>query len=306
MAEPAAPTAPPAHDPAPAPTPPGAAAPPPSEAASAATAALLLRLLPAGGPTAAAAVASGSGRDERPATATAGGAAAGGAAAATAGAGAAGAAATAVPMRWSREELAELSGRSDPSCVPPPGADPTAYEVAFSKYNPTPGVQAGEGVGKMLKGKGLTLSMRLCKQQRAVIMRVCVCVCARARASAGVQGICCFNFAWSLLLPANHPPTHPPIHTRSPTHPRHAQAPVARASWLCRPTTTPSTPRRGRGRRGGGVRSTCRCCSPTAASCQVGDCCVCPCVCQQACAGSGTHMYGLSQVGYMLLCTCTG
>eukprot|EP00198_Chlamydomonas_reinhardtii_P006751 XP_001696087.1 predicted protein [Chlamydomonas reinhardtii] len=41
-------------------------------------------------------------------------------------------------MRWSREELAELSGRSDPSCVPPPGADPTAYEVAFSKYNPTP------------------------------------------------------------------------------------------------------------------------------------------------------------------------
>ncbi|PNW79639.1 hypothetical protein CHLRE_08g361100v5 [Chlamydomonas reinhardtii] len=139
MAEPAAPTAPPAHDPAPAPTPPGAAAPPPSEAASAATAALLLRLLPAGGPTAAAAVASGSGRDERPATATAGGAAAGGAAAATAGAGAAGAAATAVPMRWSREELAELSGRSDPSCVPPPGADPTAYEVAFSKYNPTPG-----------------------------------------------------------------------------------------------------------------------------------------------------------------------
>ncbi|KAG2426193.1 hypothetical protein HXX76_013174 [Chlamydomonas incerta] len=122
MAEVPAPT-PPAHAPAAA----AAAAAPPSSAASAATAALLLRLLPpqtsgAGGEatatTAAAAAGTGSGRDEA-ATATA--------------------AATAVPMRWSRAELEALAGKADPSCVPAPGADPTAYEVAFSKYNPTPG-----------------------------------------------------------------------------------------------------------------------------------------------------------------------
>ncbi|KAG2436012.1 hypothetical protein HYH02_011724 [Chlamydomonas schloesseri] len=140
-----------ASQPAPTAVPPAAVAAvaaglPPSAAASAATAALLLRLLPSAGPhhapaseVPAAAAPAPLAPGARGSASSGRGEAAAAAAASTPAATATAGAATAVPMRWSRAELDALAGKLDPSCMPAPGTDPTTYEVAFSKYNPTPG-----------------------------------------------------------------------------------------------------------------------------------------------------------------------